>query len=42
MTAEEINTIFSMADVNKDGKLDYEEVSFDEYEVTSANPSRFT
>lgn len=26
MTAEEVDTIFSLADVNKDGKLDYAEV----------------
>lgn len=28
MTTEEVNAIFSLADVNKDGKLDYAEVSF--------------
>ena len=27
MTTEEVNAIFSMADINKDGKLDYAEVS---------------
>jgi len=28
MTTEEVNAIFSLADVNKDRKLDYAEVSF--------------
>ena len=27
MTTEEVNAIFSLADINKDGKLDYAEVS---------------
>lgn len=27
MTIEEVNAIFSLADTNKDGKLDYAEVS---------------
>lgn len=27
MTTEEINAIFSLADINKDGKLDYAEVA---------------
>lgn len=35
MTTEEVNAIFSLADINKDGKLDYAEVSLDKYEVTS-------
>lgn len=34
MTTEEVNTIFSLADINKDGKLNYAEVSLDKYEVT--------
>lgn len=33
MTTEEVNAIFSLADINKDGKLDYAEVSF-KHEVT--------
>lgn len=36
MTTEEVNAIFSLADVNKDGKLDYAEVSLDMYDVASA------
>lgn len=28
MTSEEVNAIFSLADINKDGKLDYAEVRF--------------
>lgn len=35
MTTEEVDAIFSLADINKDGKLDYAEVSLDKYEVTS-------
>lgn len=35
MTAEEVNAIFLLADINKDGKLDYAEVSLDKYQVTS-------
>lgn len=30
MTTEEVNAIFSMADINKDGKLDYAEVSLNQ------------
>lgn len=29
MTKEEVNAIFSLADINKDGKLHYAEVSVD-------------
>lgn len=32
MTTEEVNAIFSLADINRDGKLDYAEVSVDEAE----------
>ncbi len=35
MTSEEVNAIFSLSDVNKDKKLDYAEVSFYKFEVTS-------
>lgn len=33
MTKEEVNAVFSLADINKDGKLDYAEVSLEKCEV---------
>lgn len=39
MTTEEVNAIFSLADVNKDGKLDYAEVSSNKFEVFYADPN---
>lgn len=35
MTTEEVNAIFSLLDINKDGKLNYAEVSFYNHQVTS-------
>lgn len=37
MTAEEVNAIFSILDINKDGKLDYSEVSLYIYLQVSGN-----
>lgn len=34
MTADEVNAIFSLLDINKDGKLNYAEVSLFAYQVT--------
>lgn len=34
MTADEVNAIFSLLDINKDGKLNYAEVSLFTYQVT--------
>lgn len=46
MTTEEMNAIFSLADINKDGKLDYAEVSLNVFYVSmksifSADPVAF-
>lgn len=35
MTTEEVNAIFSLLDINKDGKLNYAEVSFYKHQLTS-------
>lgn len=35
MTTEEVTAIFSLLDINKDGKLNYAEVSFYKHQVTS-------
>lgn len=34
MSADEVNAIFSLLDINKDGKLNYAEVSLFTYQVT--------
>ena len=33
MSTEEVNAIFSLLDLNKDGKLDYAEVSLDKSDI---------
>lgn len=34
MTTEEMNAIFTLAEINEDGKFDYSKVSLDKYEIS--------